>query len=498
MLHIFRLPLLALLSIALLASSPAAQSAPQRLALEPVLHGVSYVVGVTHTRGDPHRLFVVQQHGLVLLMVDGVLQGSPYLDIQSRMMPLGAGGILALAFHPDYANNGLFFVSRTDLAGDVVLTRFSRAGNDPDHADPNSETILLDLPQPAPSHNGCGLAFGPDGYLYAGFGDGGVQGDPQGLAKDLGGFYGKILRLDVDHPAGGLAYGIPPSNPFVGVPGARAEIWALGLRNPWRITIDQLTGDLWLGDVGWQTSEEINHQPGTSAGGEHYGWNVMEGSDCRTPPTGCNSAGLTLPLYEYLHVYWGPILRCAVIGGVVYRGRDMATLEGRYLFTDHCSDEITSLSQQGGVLTSEFMHLRIPAVGGVACTSANFGEDEAGEVYLGCRASRTVYRLIPGGLRLQSPELAAGSVSALRISGGTPSSPAALAASARGLGDWPIPPWSVSLSLDAPRLLGLIHTDGTGAANVPVALPWVLSGRNLWLQVAQRGIASNVVRRAIL
>ena len=432
-----------------------------------------------------------------MVLVDGVRLPAPFLDIRARLMPLFSGGLLALAFHPDYANNGLFFVHYTDLAGDVVVSRFRRLAADPNQADANSEAVLLSLPQPTSIHNGGGMAFGDDGFLYVGLGDGGLQGDPLGLARDLGQLYGKILRLDVDHPSGGLEYSAPASNPFIGVPGARPEIWARGLRNPWRIAFDRETADLWIADVGWRDFEEVNFQPAASPGGEDYGWNVMEGSACRTPPVGCNMTGLTLPIYDYAHVYWGLVLRCAVIGGTVYRGRDMVTLQGRYFFSDNCSDEMISLAQQGGSLSSERVHFRIPATGGVPCGVVSFGEDHAGEVYFICAPSGTAFRLIPGGLRLMAPELVAGMTESLELAGGQPLTDVALAGSLQGLGNHAIVGWQVSLSLASPRLIGLGRSDAVGSASFSFQVPWVLSGRGFWIQAAQPNLVSNVVFREV-
>jgi glucose/arabinose dehydrogenase len=341
------------------------------------------------------------------------------------------------------------------------------------------------------------MAFGPDGYLYFSMGDGGLQGDPLGYAQNLGELLGKILRIDVDQQAGGLNYAIPPGNPFVGMPGAREEIWAYGLRNPYRMSIDQVTGDLWHGDVGERAWEEVNFQPGTSAGGENYGWNITEGTDCYSPPTGCNTAGIQFPIFEYEHVYVGPTVRCAVIGGLVYRGREMATLQGSYFFGDQCSNEVISLRQTAGVKNSLKVHFKLPDVSGQPCSNVSWGEDAAGELYAACHQTGCIYRIIPDGVRLRVPELAGGASALIQALGCTPNGTVYLAYSSVGLGMQSVPALGVTLDLKSPKLGSTTNANANGLASFPVAVPASFSGRRLWFQVAEQGAKSNVVEEVI-
>jgi glucose/arabinose dehydrogenase len=230
-----------------------------------------------------------------------------------------------VAFHPNYVGNGFFYVSYTDAAGDSVIARYSVSA-DPNRADLASGVILLTITQPFSNHNGGQLQFGPDGYLYISIGDGGSGGDPQNNGQNLGNLLGKILRIDV---ASGFPFAVPADNPFVGVGGAREEIWSYGLRNPWRFSFDRLTGDLFIGDVGQSSWEEVDFQPAGSAGGENYGWRLMEGSSCFNPSTDCNNGTLTLPIREYDHT-----VGCSVTGGYRYRGSANFDLEGFYFYGD--------------------------------------------------------------------------------------------------------------------------------------------------------------------
>jgi glucose/arabinose dehydrogenase len=300
--------------------------------LQPVASGLERPVGIANAGDGSGRLFILEQVGRIRIVRDGELLSSPFLDISGRVgSSASEQGLLGLAFHPGYAENGLFFVNYTDQQGDTVVARFSVSA-DPNRADPASEAQILTLPQPAGNHNGGHLAFGPDGYLYVGTGDGGGAGDQYGNGQNGGTLLGAMLRLDVD---GAQPYLIPAGNPFVDNPAVRDEIWALGLRNPWRYSFDRLTGDLYIADVGQNQYEEVNYQPADAPGGLNYGWPIMEGMHCFPADRDCARAGLTQPVVEYQHAQG-----CSVTGGYVYRGQEFPALTGIYLFGDFCSGRI--------------------------------------------------------------------------------------------------------------------------------------------------------------
>ncbi len=388
-----RLQLLAALGLNLLlagAAPPAAAAPPiDRVALVPVASGLSRPLLVTHAGDGSGRTFLVEQTGAIRILVAGSVLPTPFLDLGSSGEDLiaccGERGLLGLAFHPAYAVNGRFFVNYTRKAdGATVVARYQVSGTDRDVADPSSALQLYVLPQPETNHNGGHLAFGPDGLLYVASGDGGGGGDPLEAAQRLDTLLGKILRLDVD---GGTPYAIPASNPFVGVPGAREEIWAFGLRNPWRFSFDRATGDLLIGDVGQGSREEVNRQPAASLGGENYGWDVLEGTACYedVPAGSCAAAlsgGSTLPVLEYTHAGG----RCSVTGGHVYRGSTHSSLAGRYLYGDYCTGEVW---QSDPTAWSPSLLLD------TAYRLASFGEDEAGKLYLADVIGGTVSRLSP-------------------------------------------------------------------------------------------------------
>ena len=314
------------------------------------------------------RLFVVEKTGRIRIVQNGQLLDQPFLDISNRVGSSGnEQGLLGLAFHPNYAQSGRFFVNYTDNNGNTVIARF-QVSSDPNVADPNSEVKLLGVDQPFPNHNGGILAFGPDGYLYAGLGDGGSQGDPYGNAQNTKALLGKILRLDVDSAE---PYAIPSDNPFGN------EVWAYGLRNPWRLSFDQLTGDLYIGDVGQDTWEEIDYLPKGSPGGTNFGWNLREGAH---DYNGSASPDLTEPVAEYSHQEGG----CSVTGGYVYRGA-MTEWKGIYLFGDYCTGLIWGLIHSGNNWQKQQLF-------DVDFNITSFGQDENGEVYL-VSDSGGVYKL---------------------------------------------------------------------------------------------------------
>jgi glucose/arabinose dehydrogenase len=270
-------------------------AAGQEINLVKVTSGFSAPTGIENAGDGSGRLFLVEQNGLVQILKNGVLEAVPFLDIQPKTQGGGERGLLGLAFPPGFASKQRFYVNYTNLNGDTVVAQY-RVSSDPDRADAASETILMTIAQPFANHNGGDLRFGPDGYFYIGTGDGGSGGDPLGNGQNRGVLLGKMLRVDVEGDPGYLR--IPADNPFITDPSSRGEIWAFGLRNPWRFSFDRVTGDLWIGDVGQNDREEIDFQPAGSQGGQDYGWNVMEGLHCYSQP-GCSMQGLTLPVHEY-------------------------------------------------------------------------------------------------------------------------------------------------------------------------------------------------------
>ncbi len=353
----------------------------EALALELVAGGLERPLGLAHAGDGSGRLFVVLQDGRVLIHDGGGLLAEPFLDLSSRVSCCGERGLLGLAFHPDYAANGLFYVSYTAGNGDSVISRLSVSG-DPDRADAGSEEELLRFAQPFGNHNGGHLAFGPDGFLYVASGDGGSGGDPQNNGQSLDTLLGKLLRIDVD---GGFPYAVPPDNPFTGVAGARGEIWAYGLRNPWRFSFDRATGDLYVADVGQARREEVDFEPAGGDGGRNYGWRRMEGSACFDPATGCDDGTLTLPVVDYTHA-----LGCSVTGGYRYRGPAAPTLPRFYVFGDFCSGRVWGArpNAAGAWLATQLLESGL--------TLSSFGEDEAGRLYAVHYAAGdgAVYRLL--------------------------------------------------------------------------------------------------------
>ena len=324
---------------------------------------------LTQAPGDADRLFFTERDGRIRVVLDGALLAAPFVDLSSIVNSGGPEGALGgLAFHPDYQRNGLFYVSYTNLDSDSVLAELTVTA-DPNVADFASVRVLLRLPEPGPGHNVGWIGFGPDGYLYVAKGDGGNNTHGV-LAQDIESLFGKILRLDPssdDFPADpDRNYAIPPTNPFVGVAG-RDEIWALGLRNPWRCSFDRLTGDLWISDVGQGSWEEISFQPASSPGGENYGWNCMEGSSCHLTGCTCNDPTLRNPVYEYDHG-----TGCAVIGGYVYRGSAIPALQGLYLFADICAAKVWAYDINDDTAVQVLANV----------SPFSFGEDLDGELYL--------------------------------------------------------------------------------------------------------------------
>jgi glucose/arabinose dehydrogenase len=350
-----------------------------------VASGFASAIGVSSAPGDP-RLFVIQQTGQVVIVSGGKRVGT-FLDISSRLSCCGERGLLGLAFHPDYAANGRFFVRYTTPAGDVRVSEFHVSSN-PNKADPGSEKVIITIPHPSfANHNGGRIEFGPDGYLYIGTGDGGSGGDPSNHGQALDTLLGKMLRIDINGTSGSLPYAIPPTNPFAGQNDKRGEIFAYGLRNPYTFSFDRVTGDLWIGDVGQDKWEEIDRARALEGGGDgiNYGWSVMEGNHCYKPSTDCIKDGLTLPLAEYYHGDSDSI-GCAVNSGYVYRGAAHPELVGRYFFGDYCSGRIWDVAADGpAVQTPQELH-------GSGLQITGWGQDVGGELYL-TAANGVLYEL---------------------------------------------------------------------------------------------------------
>jgi glucose/arabinose dehydrogenase len=359
------------------AAAPApAATAAEGLALERVAIGLDKPVHLTSPPGDA-RLFVVEQTGRIRIVERGTLLPRPFLDLSGRVSGGSEQGLLSVAFHPRYAANGWFFVYYTDTRGDVQIRRY-RVSGDPAVADPGSATPILTVPQPYSNHNGGLALFGPDGMLYLGLGDGGSGGDPHRHGENLGTLLGKLLRIDVDH---GVPYTIPRDNPFRGRSGARPEIWAYGLRNPWRFSFDPPAALLFIGDVGQNRWEEIDVVPADSAG-LHYGWSRMEGSHCFRARV-CNPLGTVLPAVEYPRAQG-----CTVIGGIVYRGRRFPRLTGHYFYSDYCHGWLRSFRWSNGK-PIEHLEWKIDQ----DLSPSSFGTDAAGELYV-LSLEGSVHRII--------------------------------------------------------------------------------------------------------
>ena len=362
------LALLALLG----CSSPPGTAPPattDSLRLVPVVtSGLSSPVYLTAPTGDTARLFVVEQSGQIRIVQHGQLLPAAFLDIHTRLVSGGEQGLLSVAFHPNYGTNGYLYVNYTDLNGDTRVERYTVSAADSNLADTATHKLIIFIPQPYTNHNGGLVMFGPDGMFYIGMGDGGSVGDPQNRAQSPDSLLGKLLRIDVD---GGDPYAIPAGNPFAASGGAK-EIWALGLRNPWRFAFDRSAGLLYIGDVGQGAWEEADVQP-ASQGGLNYGWRIMEGAHCYNPAN-CSSAGLVLPAVEYDHSNG----QCAIIGGFVYRGTRFPALAGQYFYADLCAGWVRSFSYAGGVVTGQTSWNLDLSPG----SPLSFGEDARGELYL--------------------------------------------------------------------------------------------------------------------
>jgi glucose/arabinose dehydrogenase len=370
------------LAIATTAQETAFDPAAFDVGLEPVAEGFAAPLYVTHA-GD-ERLFVVEQAGTIQTVEGGEIAATPFLDLTGRVgSDASERGLLGLAFAPNYAETGLFYVNYTDLDGNTVVSRF--AAPDGATGDPESEEVILTQEQPFPNHNGGMLAFGPDNYLYIGLGDGGGQGDPNGNGQSLDTWLGKILRIEVDPlESGGEPYAVPDDNPFVSDSEARPEIWAHGLRNPWRFSFDREKGDLWIGDVGQNEYEEVSVLA-VDEGGANLGWNIVEGPECYAE-AGCDPGEFVEPVFSYTHSSGAG---CSVTGGYVSRGEEFAALNGVYVLADYC----TGLIWGGGPDASGELVFSEPVESGFQISS--FGEGVNGAIYLTDITGGTVYELVP-------------------------------------------------------------------------------------------------------
>jgi glucose/arabinose dehydrogenase len=381
-----------LLAIGLLTSLPAAcgtdaATGPPEgtvaVGLQEVASGLSFPLYLTAPAGDTGRLFIVEKGGAIRIVKDGTLLPTPFLDLTGRVTTGGEQGLLGLAFDPGYAGNGRFVVHYTDVSGNTVVSLFHVAADDPDRADPASETVVLTAEQPFTNHNGGQILFGPDGMLYIGLGDGGGEGDPGGRGQSLTDLLGAILRIDV---ASGTSYTVPPDNPFVGRADARPEIWSFGLRNPWRFTFDPATGDLYLADVGQDAWEEVDVVTAAAGAGRgaNFGWSRTEGRHCYADP-GCDVSRDTQPVLEYSHTDG-----CSISGGFVYRGAAIPALQGHYFYADYCQGWVRSFRLQNGEAVEPQQWPTLAPGGAVP----SFGQDAAGELYV-LSAEGRVFRIVP-------------------------------------------------------------------------------------------------------
>lgn len=361
------------LGAALLAAAACAQVPQVRFV--PFASGLRQATTITHAGDGSGRLFVTLQGGQVRVIRNGQLQAQPFLDLSALTRAGGERGLLGLAFDPRFGQNRRFYVHYTDRNGDTVLARYA-ATADLSRGDPQSARVLFTAEQPYANHNGGQLAFGPDGFLYLGLGDGGSGGDPINAGQRLDTPLGKLLRFDVSGEAARPAAG----NPFLNRSGANPYIWAYGLRNPWRFSFDRVTGDLIIADVGQNALEELNRQPRRSRGGENYGWKIREGDRCFEPPMGCRTEGLTEPVLVY-----GRNEGQSITGGYVYRGNAIPTLKGQYVFGDFGSGTVWAARPTGNRWTKTTL--------GRVENPSTFGEDEAGELYVAEYGSGRILRL---------------------------------------------------------------------------------------------------------
>ena len=334
------------------------------------------------------RLFIVEKGGRIRIVKNGNLLATPFLDISSSVSRGGEQGLLGLAFHPSFETNRKFYVNFTNTAGNTVIREYKASSTNRDRVASGSARTLLKITQPYSNHNGGMLAFGRDGYLYIGTGDGGSAGDPGNRAQSLNSLLGKMLRIDVNGRTSTKPYRVPGSNPYVGRAGLN-EIWQRGLRNPWRFSFDRSNGNLWIGDVGQNTWEEVDRAVRTSSGpgkAINWGWRVMEGRHCYQPASGCNTSGKKKPLVEYKHTDG----RCSITGGYVYRGSAIPALRGYYVYGDYCTGEVWAVASGASAPAAGIRLLDTPRA------IAGFGQDDQGELYLCDLGGDAVYKIVAG------------------------------------------------------------------------------------------------------
>jgi glucose/arabinose dehydrogenase len=367
-----------------LAGRPAPAATPA-IALSLVASGLSNPVFVTESPDSSGRLFIVEKTGRIRILVHGAVLATPFFDVHTSVSQAEEQGLLGLAFSPAFATNHRFYVDYTNLAGNTVVSEYRTSTTTPNVVDWHTGRVVMTVKQPYANHNGGMLAFGKDGYLYIGLGDGGSGGDPGNRAQSLNTLLGKILRIDVNGTTSTHNYRIPASNPYVGKAGLD-EIWQYGLRNPWRFSFDKVNGNLWIGDVGQNSWEEIDRAILTSSGPGprlNWGWRVMEGLHCYNPATGCSSTGKALPVTNYFHDSG----RCAVTGGYVYRGSAVPGLAGLYLFGDYCGGQIMAIS------ATPTRPAPISVLLSTGFPISSFGQDRAGELYV-CDLGGAVYKIV--------------------------------------------------------------------------------------------------------
>lgn len=359
------------------------------IALDPKVSGLSSPVFITDAGDGTDRFFIVEQSGRIKIWIPGTgVLGTPFLNIAGEVSFGGERGLLGLAFHPNYETNRKLYVYFTRSGGDIVVREYKTMVSNPNRVNKDSKRLILRIEHSAQTnHNGGMLLFGPDGYLYLGTGDGGGQDDPHNRGQRTDTLLGKMLRIDVDGRTGGKGYGIPSSNPYVGEPG-KNEIWQRGLRNPWRFSFDNANGNLWIGDVGQDSWEEIDRAIDNASGpgrGINWGWDVLEGTHCHSPSSGCNTTGKTKPVTEYANAG----SRCAVTGGYVYRGTDISALVGGYVFADYCTGEIFVISAGASDGVNPTLLENTPYL------ISSFGERPNGELFV-VGLGGTIYQIVPG------------------------------------------------------------------------------------------------------
>jgi glucose/arabinose dehydrogenase len=371
-----------------IATTAAAAPSDARIKLSLRTAGLSDPVFVTSARDGTDRMFIVEQTGRIRIYVNGAVRSTPFLSIGTSISNGSEQGLLGLAFHPSFKTNHKLYINYTNTAGDTVIREYRTSSSNPNVVDKSTGRTILKIDQPYANHNGGMLAFGRDGYLYIGMGDGGDGGDPQDRAQNVNSLLGKLLRIDVNHSTSTTAYRSPSTNPYVGTAG-RDEIWEIGLRNPWRFSFDRSNGNLWIGDVGQDAWEEVDRAIATSSGAGrkvNWGWDDMEGRHCYEPMAGCRTSGRTLPLAEYGHANG----RCAVTGGYVFRGARVPALVGGYVFADYCSGEIWVVSSGASSPATKTLLLD------TSYQISGFGESAGGELYVLDHAGGAMYLVVQG------------------------------------------------------------------------------------------------------